>query len=94
MVFWWKAKKFKTCENNPFITNEKAADKKRLAQETERLKALVLKSMRLKMLSVLSAYIKDVLFAEDVMIMGFVKVFTYLDTFKFWGKFWRLDSQL
>ncbi len=39
------------------------------------------------MLGVCRQYIKDVTFAEDVMITGFVKVFKYLDTFKFEGSF-------
>ena len=40
-----------------------------------------------KMLSVCRQYIKDSEFAEDVMVIGFVKVFKYLDTFKFEGSF-------
>lgn len=40
-----------------------------------------------KMLGVCRRYIKDLEFAEDVMVMGFVKVFKYLDTFKFEGSF-------
>jgi len=40
-----------------------------------------------KMLSVCRQYIKDLEFAEDVMVIGFVKVFTYLHTFKFEGSF-------
>ena len=40
-----------------------------------------------KMLGVCRQYIKDLQFAEDTMITGFVKVFRYLDTFKFAGSF-------
>ena len=40
-----------------------------------------------KMLSVCRQYIKDVHFAEDVMIMGFVKVFKNLHSFRFEGSF-------
>ena len=39
------------------------------------------------MLSVCRQYIKDVHFAEDVMVQGFLKVFNKLDTFKFEGSF-------
>lgn len=40
-----------------------------------------------KMLSVCRQYIKDLQFAEDVMVGGFVKVFKYLDNFKHQGSF-------
>lgn len=39
------------------------------------------------MLSVCRQYIKDVQFAEDIMINGFVKVFKHLDSFKYQGSF-------
>lgn len=39
------------------------------------------------MLSVCRQYVKDVHFAEDVMINGFVKVFKHLDSFRFDGSF-------
>ena len=39
------------------------------------------------MLSVCRQYIKDVHFAEDVMVQGFLKMFTKLETFKFEGSF-------
>ena len=39
------------------------------------------------MLSVCRQYIKDVHFAEDVMVQGFLKMFNKLDTFKFEGSF-------
>jgi len=40
-----------------------------------------------KMLGVCRQYIKDAQFAEDVMVNGFLKVFTNLQTFKFEGSF-------
>lgn len=40
-----------------------------------------------KMLSVCRQYIKDLHFAEDVMVNGFVKVFAHLSSFKFEGNF-------
>ncbi len=39
------------------------------------------------MLSVCRQYIKDVQFAEDVMVNGFVKVFKGLETFEYRGSF-------
>lgn len=39
------------------------------------------------MLSVCRQYVKDLHFAEDVMINGFVKVFKHLDSFRFDGSF-------
>lgn len=39
------------------------------------------------MLGVCRRYIKDLQFAEDVMIMGFIKVFNKLNTFRFEGNF-------
>ena len=40
-----------------------------------------------KMLGVCRQYVKDLQFAEDVMIVGFLKVFKNLDSFKFNGSF-------
>ncbi len=40
-----------------------------------------------KMLSVCRRYIKDIHFAEEVMLNGFLKVFTNLEKFKFEGSF-------
>ena len=40
-----------------------------------------------KMLSVCRQYIKDLHFAEDVMVSGFIKVFNKLNTFRFKGSF-------
>jgi RNA polymerase sigma-70 factor (ECF subfamily) len=40
-----------------------------------------------KMLGVCRQYVKDLQFAEDVMIGGFLKVFKYLESFKFNGSF-------
>lgn len=39
------------------------------------------------MLSVCRQYIKDIQFAEDAMVQGFLKVFTHLDSFKHEGSF-------
>ena len=70
----------------PFYTNEKQLIKKACCGNGEAQKQVYEKHAP-KMLSVCRQYIKDVAFAEDVMIMGFVKVFKYLDTFKFEGSF-------
>jgi RNA polymerase sigma-70 factor (ECF subfamily) len=70
----------------PFYTNEKQLIKKAISGNPEAQKYLYEKHAS-KMLSICRQYIKDVAFAEDVMIMGFVKVFKYLDTFKFEGSF-------
>ena len=40
-----------------------------------------------KMLGVCRRYVKDIQFAEDVMVDGFVKVFKNLDSFRFEGSF-------
>lgn len=40
-----------------------------------------------KMLGVCRQYIRDLHFAEDVMVQGFLKMFQKLDTFKFQGSF-------
>jgi len=40
-----------------------------------------------KMLSVCRYYIRDLQFAEDVMLNGFFKVFTHLESFKYEGSF-------
>jgi len=40
-----------------------------------------------KMLGICRQYVKDLQFAEDVMIVGFLKVFKNLDSFKFNGSF-------
>lgn len=69
-----------------FYTNEKQLIKKASAGNGEAQKHLYEKHAP-KMLSVCRQYIKDLAFAEDVMITGFVKVFKYLDTFKFEGSF-------
>ena len=39
------------------------------------------------MLGVCRQYIKDLHFAEDIMVNGFVKVFAHLNTYKFEGSF-------
>tara|TARA_R110000796_G_scaffold41772_4_gene103508 strand:- start:89730 stop:90293 length:564 start_codon:yes stop_codon:yes gene_type:complete len=69
-----------------FYTNEKLLIKKAIAGNSQAQKYLYEKSAP-KMLSVCRQYIKDHDFAEDVMVIGFVKVFKYLHTFKFEGSF-------
>ena len=70
----------------PFYKNEKQLIKKAIhcnADAQQRLYA----THAPKMLSVCRQYIKDAHFAEDVMVQGFLKVFTQLHTFKFQGSF-------
>lgn len=69
-----------------FYTNEKLLIKKAIANNAEAQKQLYEKHAP-KMLSVCRQYIKDVAYAEDVMVTAFVKVFKYLETFKFEGSF-------
>tara|TARA_R110000868_G_scaffold52221_3_gene165202 strand:- start:108 stop:671 length:564 start_codon:yes stop_codon:yes gene_type:complete len=69
-----------------FYTNEKLLLKKAIAGNPQAQKYLYEKNAP-KMLSVCRQYIKDLEFAEDVMVTGFVKVFKYLHTFKFEGSF-------
>lgn len=69
-----------------FYTNEKLLIRKAISGKPEAQKYLYEKHAP-KMLSVCRQYIKDVDFAEDVMVTGFVKVFKYLHTFKFHGSF-------
>lgn len=69
-----------------FYTNEKrligkALDNNREAQQ------LIYEKFSPKMLGVCRQYIKDMQFAEDVMVMGFVKVFKHLKNFKHEGSF-------
>lgn len=70
----------------PFYRNEKQLIKKAIdgnPDAQQRLYAI----HSPKMLSVCRQYIKDIHFAEDVMVNGFLKVFTHLETFKFQGSF-------
>lgn len=69
-----------------FYTSEKQLIKKVVSGNPEAQKYMYEKHAP-KMLSVCRQYIKDIAFAEDVMVTGFVKVFKYLDTFKFEGSF-------
>ncbi len=70
----------------PFYTNEKQLIKKSINGEREAQRRLY-ETHAPKMLGVCRQYIKDIHFAEDVMINGFVKVFQHLHTFKFEGSF-------
>ena len=70
----------------PFYKNEKQLIKKSAAGNREAQKHLYEKYAP-KMLGVCRQYIKDIHFAEDVMINGFVKVFKNLDSFRYDGSF-------
>lgn len=69
-----------------FYNNEKILIKKADSGNSEAQKWLYEKYAP-KMLGVCRQYIKDLHFAEDVMVGGFVKVFKYLNTFKHEGSF-------
>ena len=69
-----------------FYKNEKQLIKKSALGNREAQQHLFEKYSP-KMLGVCRQYIKDIHFAEDVMIEGFVKVFKSLDTFRFEGSF-------
>ena len=66
--------------------NEKQLIKKAAAGNYEAQKRIYEKNAP-KMLGVCRQYVKDLQFAEDVMIGGFLKVFKNLDSFKFNGSF-------
>lgn len=70
----------------PFYKNEKQLIKKAINGNGDAQHRLYAKHAP-KMLSVCRQYIKDVHFAEDVMVQGFVKMFRHLHTFKFQGSF-------
>lgn len=70
----------------PFYRNEKQLIKKAIDGNPDAQQRLYTVHSP-KMLSVCRQYIKDIHFAEDVMVNGFLKVFTHLDTFKFQGSF-------
>ena len=70
----------------PFYKNEKQLIKKAISKNRDAQEYLY-KKYAPKMLGVCRQYIKDVHFAEDVMVQGFLKMFTKLDTFKFQGSF-------
>jgi len=69
-----------------FYTNEKQLLKKAIAGNREAQRSIYEKHAP-KMLSVCRQYIKDIHFAEDVMVNGFVKVFKHLESFKHAGSF-------
>lgn len=70
----------------PFYRNEKQLIKKAIDGNPDAQQRLYATHAS-KMLSVCRQYIKDIHFAEDVMVNGFLKVFTHLETFKFQGSF-------
>ena len=70
----------------PFYNNEKQLIKRASAGNQGAQKHIYDKYAP-KMLGVCRQYIKDLQFAEDVMINGFLKVFKNLDSFKFKGSF-------
>lgn len=69
-----------------FYNNEKQLIKKSASGNREAQKHLYEKYAP-KMLGVCRQYIKDIHFAEDVMVNGFVKVFKHLGSFRFDGSF-------
>lgn len=69
-----------------FYTNEKLLIKKAIAGKRDAQRTIY-ERFAPKMLSVCRQYIKDVHFAEDVMVDGFVKVFKHLNDFKHNGSF-------
>jgi len=70
----------------PLYKNERQLIKKAIAGSNDAQQRLYSKYAP-KMLSVCRQYIKDIHFAEDVMVQGFLKMFVKLDTFKFEGSF-------
>lgn len=67
-------------------SNEKQLIKKSIKGDPQAQKELY-DRFSPKMLSVCRQYIKDLHFAEDVMINGFVKVFNHLSSYQFKGSF-------
>lgn len=70
----------------PLYKNERQLIKKAIAGSNDAQQRMYSKYAP-KMLSVCRQYIKDIHFAEDVMVQGFLKMFVKLDTFKFEGSF-------
>lgn len=70
----------------PFYKNEKQLIKKAISGHRDAQERLYRKHAP-KMLGVCRQYIKDIHFAEDVMVTGFLKMFVKLETFKFEGSF-------
>ncbi|WP_414855662.1 RNA polymerase sigma factor [Muriicola sp. Z0-33] len=79
-------KKFNSLKIITFYKNEKTLIKRAGAGNPE-AQQLLYDCYAPKMLSVCRQYIRDVHYAEDVMIMGFVKVFKNLDQFRHEGCF-------
>ncbi|MEH6681382.1 MAG: RNA polymerase sigma factor [Sediminicola sp.] len=69
-----------------FYNNEKLLIKKAASGNLEAQRWLYDKNAP-KMLGVCRQYVKDLQFAEDVMVKGFLKVFTHLDSFRHEGSF-------
>ncbi|MDT7828098.1 RNA polymerase sigma factor [Pricia sp. S334] len=70
----------------PFYKNEKQLIKRSASGNREAQRRLY-DMYAPKMLGVCRGYIKDLQFAEDVMVTGFVKVFKHLGTFRHEGSF-------
>jgi len=70
----------------PFYKNERQLIKRAISGNRE-AQELLYKKHAPKMLGVCRQYIKDIHFAEDVMVQGFLKMFNKLDTFRFEGSF-------
>lgn len=70
----------------PFYKNEKQLIKKAISGHSGAQETLY-KKYASKMLGVCRQYIRDVHFAEDVMVEGFVKMFKNLESFRFEGSF-------
>lgn len=69
-----------------FYSNEKQLIKRALAND-RKAQHTIYEKFSPKMLSVCRQYIRDIQFAEDVMVMGFVKVFKGLHSFEHKGSF-------
>lgn len=78
--------KFTSLKIITFYKNEKTLIKRAASGQREAQQTLY-DSYAPKMLSVCRQYIRDVHYAEDVMIMGFVKVFKNLERFRHEGSF-------
>ena len=70
----------------PFYKNERQLIKRAISGNREAQERLYKKHAP-KMLGVCRQYIKDVHFAEDVMVQGFLKMFNNLEAFRFEGSF-------
>ncbi|MGB3150514.1 MAG: RNA polymerase sigma factor [Maribacter sp.] len=70
----------------PLYKNERQLIKRAVAGNRDAQQRLYTKHSP-KMLGICRQYIRDVHFAEDVMVQGFLKMFKKLDTFKHKGSF-------